>query len=68
MSPKSETSSIKSDLIHVLKKIRPESPDVTRAAKKLEMARQLGAISKIPKQQHYGTCKSNTPPNSPSQR
>ena len=68
MSPKSETLSIKSDLIHVLKKIRPESPDVTRAAKKLEMARQLGAISKIPKQQHYGACKMNTPPNSPSQR
>ena len=58
---------VKSDLIHVLKKIRPESPDVTRAAKKLEMARRLGAISKIPKQQQYG-CKDNTPPNSPSRR
>ena len=42
-------SSVKSDLIQALKKIRPESPDVTRAAKRLELAKkqnQLGAISK----------------------
>ena len=63
-------TSVKSDLIHVLKKIRPESPDVTRAAKKLEMARRLGAISKIPKQQHhqYDIKDTSTPPNSPSRR
>ena len=63
-------SSVKSDLIHVLKKIRPESPDVTRAAKKLEMARRLGAISKIPKQPHhqYDIKDTSTPPNSPSRR
>ena len=66
---KPETA-VKSDLIHVLKKIRPESPDVTRAAKKLEMARRLGAISKIPKQQHfqYDIKDTRTPPNSPSRR
>ena len=66
---KSEPTSVKSDLIHVLKKIRPDSPDVTRAAKRLEMARRLGAISKIPKQQNsYGSKDINTPPNSPSRR
>ena len=62
------SSSVKSDLIHVLKKIRPESPDVTRAAKKLEMARRLGAISKTPKQQQNNFKDFNTPPNSPSRR
>ena len=61
-------SSVKSDLIHVFKKIRPESPDVTRAAKKLEMARRLGAISKTPKQQQSNLKDFNTPPNSPSRR
>lgn len=40
------TSSMKSDLIQALKKIRPESPDVTRAAKRFEMAKQQGAIAK----------------------
>ena len=63
------STSVKSDLIHVFKKIRPESPDVTRAAKKLEMARRLGAISKVPKQQPFGGFKDiSTPPNSPSRR
>ena len=49
-SPSSSIKSSKTDLInHVLfKKIRPESPDVTRAAKKMENMRNLGAISKIP--------------------
>ena len=60
--------SVKSVLIHVFKKIRPESPDVTRAAKKLEMARRLGAISKTPKQQQNNLKDFNTPPNSPSRR
>ena len=63
---RSETS-VKSDLINVLKKIRPESPDVTRAAKRLEMARRQGAISKIPKQQQH-SYKDSTPPDSPSHR
>ena len=40
------TSSMKSDLIQALKKIRPESPDVTRAAKRFELAKQQGAIAK----------------------
>ena len=39
-------SSMKSDLIQALKKIRPESPDVTRAAKRFELAKQQGAIAK----------------------
>ena len=41
-----QPSSMKSDLIQALKKIRPESPDVTRAAKRFELAKQQGAIAK----------------------
>ena len=43
------SATVKSDLINALKKIRPESPDLTRAAKRLELAKKqnkLGAISK----------------------
>ena len=43
------TTVVKSDMTHVLRKVRPESPDVTRAAKRLEMSKSnhLGAISKL---------------------
>ena len=43
------TTVVKSDMTHVLRKVRPESPDVTRAAKRLEMSKsnRLGAISKL---------------------
>ena len=43
------TTVVKSDMSHVLRKLRPESPDVTRAAKKLELSKNnhLGAIAKV---------------------
>ena len=43
------TTVVKSDMTHVLRKVRPESPDVTRAAKKLELSKSnhLGAIAKV---------------------
>ena len=47
------TTSVKStSTLELLKKLqevnpRPESPDVTRAAKKLELSNSLGAISKV---------------------
>ncbi len=37
------TSVVRSDLTNVLRKLRPESPDVTRAAKKLELANNVGS-------------------------
>ena len=48
------TTVVKSDMTHVLRKLRPaeerpDSPDVTRAAKKLELSKNnhLGAIAKV---------------------
>ena len=43
------TASVKSSsaLLKKLQPPRPESPDVTRAAKKLELSNSLGAISKV---------------------